>query len=192
MKKKAAKSKLPAPHSKPKRPTDVNEIAHLLVEQSTTEADAPTRRLMRRRSSGLRDMTDEYVFGPQVQRVMQGEGISPDELMEMLRKSAITSLRGFNRRYYDWLFKIQGRSVEPALGAGYRLAKGVNHLTGVTAINWGRDKSISSQDRLLRQQTLMRDVLTKIAADHLLTNPITMVHVLDSINSSLRSEEHTS
>jgi LCP family protein required for cell wall assembly len=70
-------------------------------------------------------------------------------------------------------------------GTGYRLAKGVNHLTGVTAINWGRDKSISSQDRLLRQQTLMRDVLTKIAADHLLTNPVTMVHVLDSINSSL-------
>ncbi len=70
-------------------------------------------------------------------------------------------------------------------GAGYSLAKGVNHLTGVTAIDWGHDMSVSRQDRLLRQENLMRDVLTKIAADHLLTNPVTMVHVLDAITSSL-------
>ena len=74
-------------------------------------------------------MTDEYVFGPQVQRVMQGEGISPDELMEMLRKSAITSLRGFNRRYYDWLFKIQGRSVEIMQAAEMReVGRGKDHM----------------------------------------------------------------
>ena len=74
-------------------------------------------------------MTDEYVFGPQVQRVMQGEGISPDELMEMLRKSAITRLRGFNRRYYDWLFKIQGRSVEIMQAAEMReVGRGKDHM----------------------------------------------------------------
>lgn len=38
MKKKAVNSKHPAQRSKSNRPTDVNEIAHLLVEQSTTES----------------------------------------------------------------------------------------------------------------------------------------------------------
>jgi hypothetical protein len=49
MKKKAAKATKPAKRSTPNRPTDVNQIAHLLVEQSTrehvaaTEATAPTQ-----------------------------------------------------------------------------------------------------------------------------------------------------
>jgi LCP family protein required for cell wall assembly len=70
-------------------------------------------------------------------------------------------------------------------GFGYTFKKGVNHLTGVTAIYYGRDPSISSRDRLLRQENLFRAVITKIAADHLLTNPITMVHVLKAITSML-------
>jgi LCP family protein required for cell wall assembly len=70
-------------------------------------------------------------------------------------------------------------------GFGYTFKKGVNHLTGVTAIYYGRDPSISSRDRLLRQVNLFRTVITKIANDHLLTNPITMVHVLNSITSML-------
>lgn len=39
-----------------------------------------------------------------VLRVMQGEQISPEELQIMVRDSAITSLRGSNRRYHFWLF----------------------------------------------------------------------------------------
>jgi LCP family protein required for cell wall assembly len=70
-------------------------------------------------------------------------------------------------------------------GFGYTFKKGVNHLTGVTAIYYGRDPSISTRDRLLRQENLFRAVVTKIAADHLLTNPITMVHVLKAITSML-------
>jgi LCP family protein required for cell wall assembly len=70
-------------------------------------------------------------------------------------------------------------------GFGYTFVKGVNHLTGVTAIYYGRDPSISSQDRLLRQENLVRTVITKIADDHLLTNPITMVHVLNAITSMM-------
>jgi LCP family protein required for cell wall assembly len=70
-------------------------------------------------------------------------------------------------------------------GFGYKFVKGVNHLTGVTAIYYGRDPSISDQDRLLRQENLVRTVVTKIANDHLLTNPVTMVHVLNAITSML-------
>ncbi len=70
-------------------------------------------------------------------------------------------------------------------GFGYKFVKGVNHLTGVTAVYYGRDPSISAQDRLLRQENLVRTVMTKIANDHLLVNPITMVHVLKAITSMM-------
>jgi len=70
-------------------------------------------------------------------------------------------------------------------GFGYKFVKGVNHLTGVTAIYYGRDPSISAQDRLLRQENLVRTVMTKIANDHLLVNPVTMVHVLNAITSMM-------
>ena len=46
-----------------------------------------------------------------VQRVLRGENISDDELAMMLKNAAITSLRGFNRRYFHWLFKIKGDTL---------------------------------------------------------------------------------
>jgi LCP family protein required for cell wall assembly len=70
-------------------------------------------------------------------------------------------------------------------GFGYTFHKGVNHLNGVTAIYYGRDPSIKGQDRVLRQENLLRTVMTKIANDHLLTNPVTAVHVLKAITSML-------
>jgi polyisoprenyl-teichoic acid--peptidoglycan teichoic acid transferase len=70
-------------------------------------------------------------------------------------------------------------------GFGYTFVKGVNHLTGVTAIYYARDPAVTSQQRLLRQENLMRAVMSKIANDHLLINPITAVHVLKAITSSL-------
>jgi LCP family protein required for cell wall assembly len=70
-------------------------------------------------------------------------------------------------------------------GFGYTFVKGVNHLNGVTAIYYGRDPSIKGQGRVLRQENLMRTVMVKIANDHLLTNPITVVHVLNAITSML-------
>jgi LCP family protein required for cell wall assembly len=70
-------------------------------------------------------------------------------------------------------------------GTGYSFVKGVNHLTGVTAIYYGRDPSISSQDRLLRQENLLRTVISTIANGHLLVNPVTDVRVLNALTSSL-------
>jgi hypothetical protein len=43
----------------------------------------------------------------QVQRVMQACKISPDELVQMIFRSALTRERGFNRKFYDWLFKVK-------------------------------------------------------------------------------------
>ena len=45
----------------------------------------------------------------QVQRVLEAEGISPPALEKMIASAAITSLRGMNRRYHDWLFLFQAR-----------------------------------------------------------------------------------
>jgi LCP family protein required for cell wall assembly len=68
---------------------------------------------------------------------------------------------------------------------GYTFHAGVNHLTGVNAIYYARDPSLSDEDRLLRQEVLIRAILTKIADDHLVTNPVTVVRVLNAITSTL-------
>lgn len=68
---------------------------------------------------------------------------------------------------------------------GHTFSAGVNHLTGVTAIYYSRDPSLSVEGRMLRQEVFVRAVMTKIADDHLLTNPVTAVSVLNSITSAL-------
>jgi LCP family protein required for cell wall assembly len=68
---------------------------------------------------------------------------------------------------------------------GYRFFQGVNHLDGVTVIYYARDGKISDQDRLLRQEILVRAILSKIADDHLVTSPLAAVHVLNSLKSML-------
>lgn len=70
-------------------------------------------------------------------------------------------------------------------GVGYSFTKGINYLNGTTAIYYARDPKISDQDRLLRQENLVRVLLAKIVGDHLLTSPVTAVHVLSSIKSML-------
>lgn len=42
----------------------------------------------------------------QVVRVCRGEGISQTELEYMVERAAMTSARGHNRRYFNWLFKV--------------------------------------------------------------------------------------
>jgi LCP family protein required for cell wall assembly len=62
---------------------------------------------------------------------------------------------------------------------------GVNHLTGVTAVYYARDPSLTDLGRTLRQEVLVRAVLAKIGDDHLITNPVTMVSVLKAITGAL-------
>ena len=68
---------------------------------------------------------------------------------------------------------------------GQTFHAGVNQLTGVTAVYYARDPSLSQQARTLRQEVLVRDTLAKIGNDHLLTNPVTMVSVLKALTSAL-------
>lgn len=77
-------------------------------------------------------------------------------------------------------------------GFGYKLPKGTDNLDGLTAIYYARDPSLSTHDRLLRQENLIRAVLTKIGADHLLTNPVTMARVLKAVTSALTVDSNLS
>jgi hypothetical protein len=43
-------------------------------------------------------------FSKQVERVIEDEHISVEELAEMIRRSAITSRSEGNRRFHDWVF----------------------------------------------------------------------------------------
>lgn len=47
-----------------------------------------------------------------IQRVMASEKISSQELAYMVDHAAKITRGPFNRRYYQWLFKIRGESLE--------------------------------------------------------------------------------
>jgi hypothetical protein len=51
-----------------------------------------------------------------VQQVLKAEGITPQELEEMLSRAAITSLRGANRRFHHWLFRVEDDRVYDMFG----------------------------------------------------------------------------
>jgi LCP family protein required for cell wall assembly len=74
---------------------------------------------------------------------------------------------------------------ETSTSFGHTFNAGVNHLTGVTAVYYAREPSLSDQGRTLRQEVLVRNVLAKIGSDHLLTNPVTMVSMLHALASAL-------
>jgi LCP family protein required for cell wall assembly len=80
---------------------------------------------------------------------------------------------------------VDVRITKASSSFGHTFKVGVNHLTGVTAIYYAREPSLSNQDRMLRQANFVHAVLVKIADDHLVTNPLTAVRVLNSITSAL-------
>ena len=75
---------------------------------------------------------------------------------------------------------------------GHTFSVGVNHLTGITAVYYARDPLLSDQDRMLREENLLRAILIKIAGDHLLTNPVTAIRVLNAITSTLTVDSNMS
>ncbi len=76
--------------------------------------------------------------------------------------------------------------------SGHTFSAGVNHLTGITAVYYARDPSLTDEGRMLREENLLRAILIKIAGDHLLTNPITAIRVLNAITSTLTVDSNMS
>jgi len=64
---------------------------------------------------------------------------------------------------------------------GHLFHAGVNHIDGTEALDYARDPSLTETGRVLRQQSLTRAVLNKLGNKDLLTNPLTMNRVLNSL-----------
>jgi len=68
---------------------------------------------------------------------------------------------------------------------GHVFQQGVNQVDGTEALEYARQPSLTETGRVLRQESLMRAVLGKLAGEHLLTNPLTMTRVLNALTSML-------
>jgi LCP family protein required for cell wall assembly len=75
---------------------------------------------------------------------------------------------------------------------GHRFTKGVNHLTGVTAVYYARDPAISERDRVLRQQNLLRAAINKVVHQRLLANPLKTIDILNALTSVLTVDSNFS
>jgi anionic cell wall polymer biosynthesis LytR-Cps2A-Psr (LCP) family protein len=71
------------------------------------------------------------------------------------------------------------------LGPLHGVNVGTNHLNGVTALDYVRQTSLTEDQRVLLQQALLRAVLDKIAAMHLLTNPTAGFGILNVFTRAL-------
>jgi LCP family protein required for cell wall assembly len=63
--------------------------------------------------------------------------------------------------------------------------KGVNHLTASTALAYLRQTSLSEEGRVLRQQALLRAIVSKFATENLLSNPLKDLSLLDAFTGAL-------
>jgi LCP family protein required for cell wall assembly len=68
---------------------------------------------------------------------------------------------------------------------GYTFHAGVNQLNAVTAAYYVRQSSLSEDGRVLRQESLLRAVMQKMADGHLLTLPETMYRVTNPLIAML-------
>ncbi len=68
---------------------------------------------------------------------------------------------------------------------GHIFHLGINDLNGRTALDYAREPNLTEEERVLRQQSLMRAVVRKLVHRHLLSNPLTDYRVLHAFISKL-------
>jgi LCP family protein required for cell wall assembly len=142
-------------------------------------------------------------ISPQIQAQVPGHGQM--QLADVLKAggpsllvATVQSLTGVPINHYARIDFNHTAAVVNALGGvtvvlpdtttafGHVLKVGVNQLNGVTAVAYVRQTTpLSEQERVLRQQNLMRAMLTKMADKRLLTNPVTAVRLLNAITGAL-------
>ena len=64
---------------------------------------------------------------------------------------------------------------------GHVFPQGVNDIDGTEALEYARQPSLSETGRVLRQESLMRAVLSKMDGAHMLTSPLTMTRMLNAL-----------
>jgi LCP family protein required for cell wall assembly len=68
---------------------------------------------------------------------------------------------------------------------GVKFHKGVNHLNGRAALAYVRQGSLTEDQRVARQQNLLRAILQKIAGQNLLGNPIRAYDIIHAFTQAL-------
>jgi len=81
--------------------------------------------------------------------------------------------------------KASATSQKKTVTKEYTFPAGVNHLDGITAVYYVRNPSVPADSRVLLQQSLLRAILGKIANEHMLTEPLTAVHVVHALAAML-------
>ncbi len=81
--------------------------------------------------------------------------------------------------------KASATSGKKTVTREYTFPAGVNHLNGLTAVYYVRNPSVPAGSRALLQQSLLRAILDRISSEHLLTNPLTAVHVVHAVAAML-------
>lgn len=82
---------------------------------------------------------------------------------------------------------VSVRVAQPTSTAGVYFHQGVNNLTPATAFDYVHQRyglPLGDLNRIQRQQNLIRAILTKVATDHLATNPIEMYRFLNVLTRS--------
>jgi LCP family protein required for cell wall assembly len=70
-------------------------------------------------------------------------------------------------------------------GFGHVFHIGIDDLNGRTALDYAREQNLTEEERVLRQESLMRAVVRKLVHHHLLSNPLTDYRVLHAMISML-------
>ncbi len=80
---------------------------------------------------------------------------------------------------------VNVRLPDHTVGFGHVFHVGVDHLNGLTALEYAREQDLTEEQRVLRQQSLIRAVILKLYTKHLLSNPMTDYRVLHALTSML-------
>jgi LCP family protein required for cell wall assembly len=81
---------------------------------------------------------------------------------------------------------------DASVSNGVAFHVGINHLTSATALDYVRETSLTEEQRVLRQQALLRAILDKIAAEHLFTHPTSGFSVLNAFTKALSVDSNFS
>ena len=68
---------------------------------------------------------------------------------------------------------------------GHVFPQGVNHVNGTEALEYARQLSLSETGRVLRQESLVRAVLSTMDGEHILTSPWRMTSALNALSDML-------
>ena len=141
----------------------------------------PPQTIVRIPGHGRTKIQDALAFGGPSLLVQTVENLTHDQIDHYARidfahvANVVTVIGGVNVTL-----------PETTTSFGHVFHVGVNHLNGITALYYARQPSLTEEGRVLRQQSLVRAILRKLADQHMLTHPVTMYRVLHALIGMLK------